>query len=798
MANIRNYISLQDRMTPVFRSILKSMDSTMRMMRNLDKQANNGVQSKAFKAAERDIKRANNELIKMQNNLSKVDKEANKAAASTGKIAENASRISISGFLTGLASAFYLAKKIADTMSGIMEVPDTMNAQAYRLETYDNSSATGDQLLDMAYGAAQNSRSDVNATADLASRILISGATDGNGAQAIEMARLLNKASFLGGSSSRESQRALLQLSQGLASGALQGDELRAIREQAPGLTDVLARGLSSLGEKGLLPKKFIDTSIGDLKKLGAEGELTSDRIMAAFSEMRDYIDTTFEKSPKTFSQAWTGIVNVWKRWLKFMSRGDHALARINNKVWDLLEWFESDAGAKFFSDLATVVDIATNCIIQIVDWISQAVNWFQELDNKSEILTSSLMALGIAFLAAAAAGVASFIAANWWILLAVAGVGALIYTLLDLGITAQQIAGGIVGGIRFVISAVWDFITLVIAGLGVIIAAIWDAILFIGIVLIGMGTTIVSVGSSIITIVVQLIMWAILAIWSIIVTAVNVIYTIFKTIDGVIRLIVAGIVKVFGKMVKGILEGIQKIAEALDAVFGTNLAGGIGGWIEGLDDSVKKVVDAIGPLESFEDIKNQWKDSYKTLGDMWAGKGEYDDWNLFDNLTENWDSIWDVGDKLAQPLMDLMEDPREAWGLVDWSYEQFENPFDSWEEGKKWGEDFVNDLESKLEKYEKFNPENIEEYLSKFDTDGLRVNGGSIDSIKSDVDISDEDLQLLRDIAARDFLVTLQTRAPQVHNTFGDIKETADVNKILEVIQDMVDEQLATSLVVE
>jgi len=78
--------------------------------------------------------------------------------------------------------------------------------------------------------------------------------------------------------------------------------------------------------------------------------------------------------------------------------------------------------------------------------------------------------------------------------------------------------------------------------------------------------------------------------------------------------------------------------------------------------------------------------------------------------------------------------------------------------------------------------------------------NGGNIDSvgsIKSDVDISDQDIQLLRDISARDFLLNLQTVTPQANVTFGDIRETADVNKILDVIQDMVDEELATSLVV-
>ena len=67
MANIRNSISMTDRMTPTLRSILKAMDSTLRVMRDLDRASNNGAQSKAYKRAEKDIKRANNQLIKMGN-----------------------------------------------------------------------------------------------------------------------------------------------------------------------------------------------------------------------------------------------------------------------------------------------------------------------------------------------------------------------------------------------------------------------------------------------------------------------------------------------------------------------------------------------------------------------------------------------------------------------------------------------------------------------------------------------------------------------------------------------------------
>ena len=71
-----------------------------------------------------------------------------------------------------------------------------------------------------------------------------------------------------------------------------------------------------------------------------------------------------------------------------------------------------------------------------------------------------------------------------------------------------------------------------------------------------------------------------------------------------------------------------------------------------------------------------------------------------------------------------------------------------------------------------------------------------SVDSIGSDVDISDEDVKLLRDMAARDYLLQLQTITPVAHVTFGDVRETADVGKIVEVIEQMVEEQMATALV--
>ena len=90
----------------------------------------------------------------------------------------------------------------------------------------------------------------------------------------------------------------------------------------------------------------------------------------------------------------------------------------------------------------------------------------------------------------------------------------------------------------------------------------------------------------------------------------------------------------------------------------------------------------------------------------------------------------------------------------------------------------------------------NMDDIMAGIEPLETEVTGGTLDGINQDVNIGDEDIKLLRDMAARDYLLQLQTVTPVAHVTFGDVKETADVNKIVEVIEQMVEEQMATSLV--
>jgi len=743
-------------MSPVLRSVMKSMDSTLRVMQNLDRQSNKGVQSKAYQAAQRDIQRANNQLIKMQNNLDRADKMAGNLSKSTGQINNNMSRIGSHGFnLANLAAGVYLLKNAANALTGIMETPDSLNAIQYRLATYDKTGATPQQLFDASYLAAMNSRSELDSTANLAARVLATGATDGNGAQAIRLAELLNKSSFLGGSSAQESRNALMQLSQALASGALQGDELRSIRENAPGLTDVLSRGLSSLADRGVLSDKFLNTTIGDLKQLGAEGELTTGRIIAAFQEMGGYIDSTFEDSPKQFGQAMTMVGNIWDRFLKMLSVGDGALARINDKAWQLVEWLESASGTKFLETLAVGVTAVVDGIIQLIDWIGDLISWFNSLDNGSLILQAGFIALGTAAAYAGLRAAVAWAIAAFPIVLVISLLGVLIYALLQTGLTAGEIIGGIVGGILFLSYLIGDLLIGALVGIGVI----------------GVGAGMLVIMA--IQAVVQIILWAVLAIWSALVTVYNILFSIVKGAYGVVKGAIVGIYQVFVWLGQGVLGILWAIAKAIDFVFGSNLSGTVGGWIDGLGKSVEDLNKALDPLGEFEDIGDQWKSSYSTLGDMFAGKGQYDDWNITDKMGD----VWNGGTAMIQ-------------GIADWGNATMLNPMDGWDSGYTFGADIANKLES-------FDF-NLEKLIGGDGTIG--INGGNLDSvgkINSDVEIKDEDLKLLRDMAARDFLLNLQSITPVQNNKFGDIRETADLNKIMEKLTDMVEEGMATSLVV-
>jgi tape measure domain-containing protein len=146
-------------------------------------------------------------------------------------------------------------------------------------------------------GVATRTRGDLGATTEAFVRISLATKQMGlSGSETMKLTERLNKAIALSGASGAEAAAGMIQLSQGLASGALRGDELRSVMEQLPGVADVIAQGMG--------------VTRGQLRQLGADGKITAEVIVEAFRKAGDTLDRDFGNTVPTISQSWTVFKN--------------------------------------------------------------------------------------------------------------------------------------------------------------------------------------------------------------------------------------------------------------------------------------------------------------------------------------------------------------------------------------------------------------------------------------------------------------------------------------------------------
>lgn len=760
MAAIHNSIDLTDRMSPVLRRVLRALDSTMRAMDQLDRATNRGMNSDAFRLAQRDIQSANRALNSLNGNLGDTEKRLNRLG-NMGGVFSNLGN-SASRFIISLDHGLNILKRISDKIGNMLKTADEARSQVARIGLYNKSAYSNEQLYGQIFSTAMATRSGLLETGDLVNKLLMSGVFKGDNAPtaAIGMAGIINKALIAGGGIAEDNKRALRQLNQALSSGILQGDELRSIREQAPYLAQVLSKGLAKIDDK------FIGTTVGDLKELGAQGELTADRVVKAFWAMQDEINKDFKNMPKTFGQAMESISNIWKYFLYLISGVDGPLGKINDKLWQLVDYLQSTEGIEFLNDLAIGINFVCTAIAGAMQMVGDFVTFLQ---NNVPVAQALFIALGTT---AVSAGVASFIAwlqVAWPILLVMAAVFAISYAFLQAGYTAQEVIGTMVGIVCAAAGVVWD-----------ILIATAAVLMWVG------GVTIIAViaaGAAVILViqgVFQLIIWVVMAVITIFWFLLTVIESVFLGGKAAVQSFCIDVVGQFHRLAQNVLSILALIASGIDAVFGSNLAGAVFGWSSTLEGKFTAFVQKNDPTKTTDEIKNKWEEFGSGVKTMFSS----DKYNLYDEMGN---VAGAAGTAITGIWGGLKTGDKYLGGL--WA-----DPSAMYNSGYSWGSGLVDEIGG----LQLGLPD--ESILDQFRTDGgVNVAGGNLDSvgsIKNDVNIKDEDIQLLRDMAARDYLLNLQQITPVAHISFGDVRETADVNKIMDVIEDMVEEQMATALV--
>ncbi|WP_246582801.1 hypothetical protein [Clostridium mobile] len=77
---------------------------------------------------------------------------------------------------------------------------------------------------------------------------------------------------------------------------------------------------------------------------------------------------------------------------------------------------------------------------------------------------------------------------------------------------------------------------------------------------------------------------------------------------------------------------------------------------------------------------------------------------------------------------------------------------------------------------------------------DGLALANDNLGQIKDSIDVSNENLELMRDLAEQESIQNFVTLTPTVQVTTGDIKEEADINKIISKIETYMQTELVNS----
>lgn len=144
---------------------------------------------------------------------------------------------------------------------------------------------------------ANETRSDFVATSELYARLASSTKDLGLGQQdLLTFTKSLNQAIVLSGASAEEAAGGIRQLAQGIASGTLRGDELNSVLENFPRAADVIAESLG--------------VTRGELRKMGAEGQITAETIVNAFLNAGEQLDAEFATTIPTLSQSFTVLRN--------------------------------------------------------------------------------------------------------------------------------------------------------------------------------------------------------------------------------------------------------------------------------------------------------------------------------------------------------------------------------------------------------------------------------------------------------------------------------------------------------
>lgn len=596
-----------------------------------------------------------------------------------------------------------------------LNISDELASTTARLNLMNDKLQSTEELTNMVYAAAQNSR---GAFSDMAANVAkignLAGDAFSSSEQIVVFAEQLNKQMKLSGASTQEASAAMLQLTQSLAKGCLNGDELTSVMENGSAVTKTIA--------------EYMGITQGELKDLAAEGQVTSDIIIAAMLGAADQTNAAFETLPMTWADVWQSMKN------SALVAFRPVLQRINDLA-------NSQAVQTFVNGAIEAMAVLANIVLNIFDLIGTVGGFIA--DNWSVISPIIYGVIGALAVYAAYLGIVKAIeiasaAASMIHSLAMSAKIAVMAAVTGQTMAATAAQMGYNGAL-YACPVVW--IIMLLIALIAIIFAVCNAI--------AKMTGIANSGFGVIT------------------GGVNVVIQFFKNLGLTVANIALGIGNAIAALGSNMMTAFHNAICSIQSWFYDLLSTGLS-VIEGICAALNKL-----PFVEFDysGITSAADDYAAKSAEAAANKEEYQ--SISDAFSEG---------------MSTFDTFQDGWAS------------DAFNSGAAWG-DGVADAVSNFSLTDALggtNIPNVSDYTSGFsnaiDTSGLGSGvsdiAGDTSAIKDSMDITEEDLKYLRDIAEQEAVNRFTTAEITIEQTNNNnVSGGMDLDGVVSGLTDAVNE---------
>ena len=712
MATIRTAIALYDGVTAPLKSMHKAMNIVLNSFEAMQRASGNAVDTSSIREAREELARAGAAFDSIEENIREAGNQQDRF---NRRIRDGT---------TAADGMWRKLKGVAATVGGlaavkqIIGVSDNLASTKARLNLIVDDGGSVAALEKKIMASAQRSRSAYFGTASaIASMGANAKAAFGSTDEIIAFMEQINKQFVIGGASAQGQAAAMTQLTQAMAAGALRGEELNSILENAPGI----ARAIES----------YMGVAEGSIKNYAEQGLVTAEVVKNAMFAAADETNAKFESMPKTWAQIWTKMQN------KALSVFAPILAKIN-EIGNSEQFAQAADG--LINSLAAVASVA----VVVFEGLATGAAWV--VDNwswLSPIILGVAAALGVYYGAQLAANAVEAISKGLHVAMAGAKMMQLAVTGALTAATAAQTATQYsLNAAMYACPVVW-IIMLIIALIAVFYAAVAAVNKF-------AGTSVSATG-----IICGAFMAALAFLGNLFVTLFNLVVDVFTTIYNLAATVanfignvfndpVGAVCRLFFDLADTVLSILQALASAIDTIFGSNLAGAVQGWRDSLggwvDSTFGKGAEIMAKLNA---------------DDMKLGRFEYG-------------AAFDLGYKFGEGVDDKVS------GLFDFS-----------------SMDTMGAATSGL---------GAADGLGAFGTgntlDGIYGNtgdtAGNTAAMSEALDIAEDDLAYLRDIAEREAInrfTTAEIRIDMINN--NTIAEGTDLDGIIAQLEDKLEDAM-------